>query len=242
MLPGADMAFVYVDGGSNPIHFNSPPSSLFEPVAILCTGTKTIGAHLQQIPNEAITFSGDPTYSRSEDAMIAYTWSHFINDTFEYDWLARMPMTKASIKALDAMQEFVATLEGVPPLQRFVVGGASKRGWTTWMVGAMDDPRVVGIVPIVAPIANLIPQINEMWKSCSFLPSSSSPPSPLPSSFSFSLYPTFPLPFSSFTPSLLLFLPLVYIIIINQLKRSIDCDDDDDQMEIGHLHYKITRT
>merc|ERR1712063_204478 len=66
---------------------------------------------------------------------------------------------------MDTIQQYVSTLTEVNDVQRFVVGGASKRGWTTWMVGAMEDPRVIAIMPIVAPIANIVPQINEMWQS-----------------------------------------------------------------------------
>ena len=153
MLPGADMAFLYINGGSNK-DFNEPPGDIDTIVSSFAVSTGTIGASLNQIPNEPLTFVGaEVQSSRSEDALIAYTWSHFINNTLEYDWLARMPMTKASIRAMDAMQEFVATLDDIPAIERFAVGGASKRGWTTWMVGAMEDPRVVGIVPIVAPVS-----------------------------------------------------------------------------------------
>jgi len=165
MIPNSDMAFLYINGGSNK-DFNEPPSDIDTIVSQFATSTGTIGASLGQVPNEPLTFVGDPSQkSRTEDAMIAYTWSHWINNTLEYDWLARMPMTKASILAMDAIQQYVDTLDDVPTVKRFAVGGASKRGWTTWMVGAMEDPRVVGIVPIVAPVANLVPQLNEMWES-----------------------------------------------------------------------------
>ena len=104
----------------------------FEAVCIRsfsCIGSGTIGAGLYQIPNEPIVFWGDPTgKSRSEDAIIAYTWSHFINNTMEPDWLARMPMTKAAIRAMDAMQQFVEQQEDLPNIEKFVVAGASKRG------------------------------------------------------------------------------------------------------------------
>jgi len=197
ILPDAEHAFLYIDGGSTPRDPNNPPTDIEFVITKLCRGSKTIGAVLHQIPNQPIYFTGDPTRGRSEDAMIAYTWSHFVNNTLEPDWLARMPMTKASIRAIDTVQNFIQSLGTVKVPTKFVVGGASKRGtiihslihsfihsfihlgllalaytsplvdtgWTSWMVGAMGDPRVVGIVPIVAPIANLIPQINEMWQS-----------------------------------------------------------------------------
>jgi len=65
---------------------------------------------------------------------------------------------------MDAIQQFVVS-KSLPPISNFVVGGASKRGWTTWMVGAMADPRVSAIVPIVAPISNIVPQFNEQYQS-----------------------------------------------------------------------------
>ena len=58
-----------------------------------------------------------------------------------------------------------------PPLEvsKFVVAGASKRGWTTWTTGAVD-PRVVGIEPVrrrafnrfhrLSPHVQLIPPLN----------------------------------------------------------------------------------
>jgi PhoPQ-activated pathogenicity-related protein len=45
-------------------------------------------------------------------------------------------MTKGGVKALDVMQAVVPTYINGNPLNRFMVSGASKRGWTTWLVGA----------------------------------------------------------------------------------------------------------
>ena len=45
-----------------------------------------------------------------------------------------------------------------------VVGGASKRGWNTWLVGAVD-PRVIGIVPIVMDELNFMENIKHHYRS-----------------------------------------------------------------------------
>ena len=53
---------------------------------------------LFQIPNQPIVFADDPSQrQRSEDALIAWTWHHFITiNSSEPYWLARLPMTKVS--------------------------------------------------------------------------------------------------------------------------------------------------
>eukprot|EP00008_Paramoeba_atlantica_P003694 CAMPEP_0201485748 /NCGR_PEP_ID=MMETSP0151_2-20130828/9854_1 /ASSEMBLY_ACC=CAM_ASM_000257 /TAXON_ID=200890 /ORGANISM="Paramoeba atlantica, Strain 621/1 / CCAP 1560/9" /LENGTH=488 /DNA_ID=CAMNT_0047870045 /DNA_START=39 /DNA_END=1505 /DNA_ORIENTATION=+ len=165
-LEDPSVAYMYMDGGHN--HpFTSPPSELDFTIYIPCLESNSISLGLYQIPNAPVVFQGDPSQkSRSEDAIIAWTWAHYFNNTLEPDWLARMPMTKAGVLAMDAAQQYWDTIRGaLPPLDSFIVAGASKRGWTAWMVGAMGDPRVVAIVPVVAPVANLVPQLNEQWQS-----------------------------------------------------------------------------
>ena len=136
LIPNGDLAYVYINGGSNP-DLNNPPTDVDTVVTQVATSTGLIGVNLRDIPNQPVVFSADINgRARSEDALIAFTWSHFINNTLEYDWLARMPMTKASVLTMNVVQEFVAQhLPTLTPITRFAFAGGSKRGWTTWMVG-----------------------------------------------------------------------------------------------------------
>jgi len=131
-------------------------------IEMICVASGTISSHLMQIPNEPIVFADGKR--RTEDSFIAYTWSHFLNHTDDPTWLARMPMTKAAVRAFDTIQSLAKSLNVVPPIDSFVVGGASKRGWTTWTTGAVDK-RVKAIVPIVMPILNMIPNMNHQWQA-----------------------------------------------------------------------------
>lgn len=144
-------AFMYITGGGND-NIHSFPKADDEGmiiVAALAVGSRTIGAVLWQVPNQPIRFSCDPFHKdRSEDAAIALTWWHFINNTTDPEWILELPMTKSGVKALDMMQEVVPLYNGGTPITGFGVAGASKRGWTTWLVGAVDK-RVIAIIPIV---------------------------------------------------------------------------------------------
>lgn len=54
---------------------------------------------------------------------------------------------QAAVRAMDCTTEFMNRMHGGTILD-FIVGGASKRGWTTWTTAAVDK-RVVAATPIV---------------------------------------------------------------------------------------------
>lgn len=130
--------------------------------AALATGS--IISHVSNIPFQPINFKGDQKDDRYEDDLIAYGWRQYLESgasSHKEVWLARFPMTRAVVRAMDVVQ---AISQSTPvPVREFFVTGASKRGWTTWTTAAVDD-RVVGIAPIVIDLLNIVPSFNHHWQ------------------------------------------------------------------------------
>jgi PhoPQ-activated pathogenicity-related protein len=69
---------------------------------------------------------------------------------------------------MDAVTEFLASAEGgKTAVKKFVVAGGSKRGWTTWLTGAVDR-RVCAIVPIVIDVVNVRPSMMNHYAAYGF--------------------------------------------------------------------------
>jgi PhoPQ-activated pathogenicity-related protein len=136
--------------------------------AALAMGTGTIAGALFQIPNEKVVFSSDPEQqNRGEDAIIAFTWDHFLKDPSDPTWLVRLPMVKASLRAMDTITDYVSKShpELDCQLDYYSVAGASKRGWTTWLVGAVDPARVMVIIPLVLDAVNFVEVMHHQFRS-----------------------------------------------------------------------------
>jgi PhoPQ-activated pathogenicity-related protein len=119
----------------------------------IATETNTVVAEVAMVPNQPLRFSDSPERARVEDDIIAYTRvKHF--STKDDEWLVRLAMVKSGVKAMDATQEFLASeAGGRTKLDRWVVSGGSKRGWTAWLVAAVDA-RVQAVVPLVIDALN----------------------------------------------------------------------------------------
>ena len=99
-----------------------------------------------------------PLYDgKTEDALVVYTWQKFM-ETSDESWPLHFPMAKSVIKAMDAIQESTKS-DKLPEVSDFLITGASKRGWTTWLVGATQDKRVKAIAPMVIDTLNLSKQV-----------------------------------------------------------------------------------
>ena len=143
-------ALLFIGGGNNR---NPAPEKISERAASIAKDTNSVVAELGMVPNQPLHFSDSPDKARSEDDLIAYTRvKHF--STKDDFWLVRLAMVKSGVRAMDAIQEFMAgDLAGRVKIDQFVVAGGSKRGWTSWLVGAVDK-RVIAIVPLVIDALN----------------------------------------------------------------------------------------
>ncbi len=128
------------------------------------TASNSIVAELYMVPNQPLTFT-DETEPRWEDAFIAYTWDKYLTSG-DNKWPARMAMTKSATAAMDAVQA-LTTAQTTNTVSKFVVTGASKRGWTTWTAGAVDS-RVEAIIPVVIDMLNIEPSFEHHWEVYGF--------------------------------------------------------------------------
>ena len=113
----------------------------------LAKSTGAVYAILYNTPNQ-------PLYGgKTEDELVVHTWLKYM-ETGDESWPLHFPMAKGVLKAMDAIQAFTSE-SGFPPVTGFLVHGASKRGWTTWLAGASQDPRIKAIAPMVIDILNV---------------------------------------------------------------------------------------
>jgi PhoPQ-activated pathogenicity-related protein len=125
-------------------------------VAAVGDSTGSPVAVLRQVPQQPI-FNG-----LKEDGAISYTFQKFL-ETGDDDWPLLLPMVKSAVRGMDAVQEF-ARDEWKVEVKNFLVSGASKRGWTTWLTAAVD-PRVNALAPMVIDMLNMPKQIPHQMLS-----------------------------------------------------------------------------
>ncbi len=156
-------AFLFISGGS--VGRKAPARAAQSYVENALT-THSVVAELQDIPNEPLRFS-DETRTRSEDGIIAYTWMKYIK-TGDETWPLRLPMTKAAVRAMDTITAVMASPEsGAVKVEKFVVSGGSKRGWTAWTTAAVDK-RVVAVVPASIDLLNLEKSFDHHYRVYGF--------------------------------------------------------------------------
>jgi PhoPQ-activated pathogenicity-related protein len=141
------IAFLFITGGG----YNAPSQKDLAHFELVAKRAGAIAAVLNKVPNQ-------PLYDgRTEDALIAYTFEQY-RVSGDTTWPLLFPMVKSAVRAMDTLQAF-AQKEWNQTISDFAVSGASKRGWTTWLTGAVDT-RVKAIAPMVIDMLNLKTQLQ----------------------------------------------------------------------------------
>ena len=159
----SDIGMLFIGGGSNR---NSWPKASNEQTLTIARMTQTVVAELKMVPNQPLIFNKDGV-PRTEDDLIAYTWDQFLTGA-EPVWLARNAMVKSAVRAMDTVTNYTSMKENSDfRIDKFVIAGASKRGWTSWITAAVDK-RVVGLIPIVIDVLNVDKSMRHHFSAYGF--------------------------------------------------------------------------
>ncbi|HSQ11783.1 MAG TPA: PhoPQ-activated protein PqaA family protein, partial [Candidatus Deferrimicrobium sp.] len=109
-------------------------------------------AFVYHIPNQPLLEG-----NLREDDRIAETFVRYLKSKDE-SWPLLLPMVKSVVKAMNVLQAF-GKKEWSAPIDKFIVAGASKRGWTTWLTAAVDK-RIGAIAPVVIDVLNMRAQMS----------------------------------------------------------------------------------
>ncbi len=145
-------ALLLIAGGSWRDHYEDPAGESesipgdARRLAQLAEIMQTPVAILLQVPRQPM-FDG-----KHEDEIISYTFDRFVK-TGETSWPLLLPMVKSAVRAMDTAEAYCEQ-EWKLPVDTFTVTGASKRGWTTWLTGAVDR-RATAIAPMVIDVLNM---------------------------------------------------------------------------------------
>ncbi|MFB3904900.1 MAG: PhoPQ-activated pathogenicity-related family protein [Acidobacteriota bacterium] len=156
------VGLLFIGGGDNG---RPAPKTADRMLVSIAQATQTVVAQLHQVPNQPLTFVAERK-PRREDEMIAYAWDKFLH-TGDPKWAPRLPMTKSAVRAMDTITSFCGGLTDKVTVDRFVVAGGSKRGWTTWTT-AITDKRVVAVVPLVIDLLNVVPSFEHHFQAYGF--------------------------------------------------------------------------
>lgn len=149
-------ALLYVAGGTWRDAFLEPPddpSGVPAGAAAWAALAETLRAPvavLMQVPFQ-------PMFGQlKEDDLLAFTLDQYLQ-TGASDWPLLLPMVKATVAAMDAVDD-LCRREWGRSTDGFLLTGASKRGWMTWLAAAAD-PRIVALAPMVFDMVHMDRQL-----------------------------------------------------------------------------------
>ncbi|MCW7762778.1 PhoPQ-activated pathogenicity-related family protein [Photorhabdus luminescens] len=162
--PLSQRALVIVNNGTN---YNSGSKAPVLPtdfsattLAAIARATNTIVISISNIPNQYLVYRDDGK-PRKEDDSVAHSWTLFMNEPEKQSLIPlRIPMATSVSQAITLAQQELTSWN----INKFIVSGASKRGWTTWL-SAIADTRVDAIVPFIIDILDTRAAFKHIYKS-----------------------------------------------------------------------------
>ena len=122
--------------------------------------TNTIVISLQTIPSRDLIYQDDGK-PRVEDDSIARTWRLFMDEPVQRQQLPlHVPMAATISQSIRLAKKELKKYD----INKFIVTGASKRGWATWLAG-ISDPSIEAIVPFVIDVLDTRQVMQNMYRS-----------------------------------------------------------------------------
>lgn len=156
-------ALVVINNGSNNNGSGSPvaPTNFSEEeLTRIAVATRTVVISVSNVPNQVLSYQGVTT-PLAEDDSVAYSWKLFIGDTQKYQNASlHIPMAASVSQAFRLAKKELAQHN----ITKFIVAGASKRGWAAWLT-ALSDPDVDAVVPFVMDLLDTKNSLEHMYQS-----------------------------------------------------------------------------
>jgi PhoPQ-activated pathogenicity-related protein len=143
-----DTMLLWIDGGKSGRlpEVGATPGDALKTLALAANAAGLPAAVVRQVPFQPM-FDG-----LVEDDLIAHTFVEYARSG-DPSWPLLLPMVKSAVEAMTSATAAARDAWGMA-IEGFVVTGASKRGWTTWLTAAVDE-RVRGALPMVIDMLSM---------------------------------------------------------------------------------------
>ena len=149
------------DGTNNDDTYNRKPTNFkINTLKNIARETDTVVISISNIPNQSLIYQNDQQPVKEDDS-VAKSWKLFMEQPKNRQLLPlHVPMATAVSQAMRIAKQELKPWK----IERFIVTGASKRGWTAWLT-AISDPDVEAMVPMVMDFLNIDVTLEHMYRS-----------------------------------------------------------------------------